>query len=219
MVRIALLAALLVVGLSAAVTAAQWIGTGQPATGFAALFTNPDGSPCIMPCMLGLRPGETTKAAALRLLATHPATKRLQLSDLGRYIKLTGEMNVAIWFNDAQAVSTIDLTFSSKQRPTLATTVAALGIPDYIIVNTNGVNDTTSYYVAEKVILTFVRHIDSVYGSGYREADGLRMNGDFIGMTFGLDIQPDSRMVKWAGFTTVSRYIELKRVATSGLYP
>lgn len=210
---------LLLIGLSGAVVAAQHIGAAQAPTPFAALFTNPDGSLCKMPCVLGLRLKETTKAEVLRLLATHSSTKQSRLSDLGRYVRLNGDLSVTVWFSDDQTVSTIDLTFTGKRRQTLATTIAALGTPDYIIINTNGGNDTTSYYRADKIVITFVRRNFPLYDDGYYEADGLWMNTDFIGMTFGLDVQPDTRAVKWAGFTSVSRYYNRNLRLTSGSYP
>ncbi len=42
------------------------------------LFTNADGSPCKMPCLFGIRPGETTIGEAKALIQAHPLTHSLQ---------------------------------------------------------------------------------------------------------------------------------------------
>lgn len=42
-------------------------------------FTNPDGSRCEMPCLLGIRPGETTFGEAITLVQNHPLTHNLRL--------------------------------------------------------------------------------------------------------------------------------------------
>src|SRR5260221_9359246 len=55
------------------VYATRMIGGLHPSSA-AVLFTNPDGSPCKLPCLFGIRPGETTVEEALRLLKTHPLT-------------------------------------------------------------------------------------------------------------------------------------------------
>ncbi len=47
----------------------------------AALFTNPDGSPCQRPCLFGIRTAETTKAQAVILLKSHPLTRNLTLDN------------------------------------------------------------------------------------------------------------------------------------------
>lgn len=43
------------------------------------LFTNPDGSACEMPCLLGIQTGETTVGEAITLVQNHPMTYNLRL--------------------------------------------------------------------------------------------------------------------------------------------
>jgi len=43
------------------------------------LFTNPDGTPCQMPCLLGIQPGKTTLKEAIALVKLHPLTSSLRL--------------------------------------------------------------------------------------------------------------------------------------------
>ncbi len=60
------------------ITALCVIGTTRmnPVTVF---FTNPDGSPCKMPCLFGVRPGEMTANEAIKMLRTHPFTRKLDI--------------------------------------------------------------------------------------------------------------------------------------------
>jgi hypothetical protein len=50
---------------------------GSAPASLAALFTNPDGAPCIRPCLLGIRPNDTPLREALRLVSAHPLTRAL----------------------------------------------------------------------------------------------------------------------------------------------
>ncbi len=43
------------------------------------LFTMPDGSPCQMPCLFGIKAGETTLEDAIALVQTHSLTRNLRL--------------------------------------------------------------------------------------------------------------------------------------------
>src|SRR5260221_2458504 len=61
------------------VYATRMIGGLHPSPA-AMLFTNPDGSPCKLPCLFGVRPGETTVEEALRLLVAHPLTHSFALT-------------------------------------------------------------------------------------------------------------------------------------------
>ncbi len=49
----------------------------------AALFTNPDGTPCQRPCLFGIRPGQTTLDEAVALLRVHPLTQSLKRVSFG----------------------------------------------------------------------------------------------------------------------------------------
>lgn len=55
-----------------------------------AMFTNPDGTPCQMPCLLGVRPGDMTARQAIRLILKHPLTSHLQVHAFSRETYLTG---------------------------------------------------------------------------------------------------------------------------------
>src|SRR5215471_5045053 len=68
----------LIVMLSSVMLAIHVIGGLFP-NPIAVLFTNPDGSPCQMPCLFGVRPGVTTLDEGLRILDKHPLTHKTEL--------------------------------------------------------------------------------------------------------------------------------------------
>ncbi len=53
-----------------AIAGARVIGSTQPRSAIAAIFTNPDDSPCEMPCMFGIRPFSTRLVDLPQILAT-----------------------------------------------------------------------------------------------------------------------------------------------------
>jgi len=77
MFRLIRLTLLLIVACAAAIFAAHLIGGTRP-NPLAILFTNPDGTPCQRPCLLGVRPGVTKYEDAVTLIRKHPFTARFQ---------------------------------------------------------------------------------------------------------------------------------------------
>ncbi|MCC7448594.1 MAG: hypothetical protein IT324_14335 [Anaerolineae bacterium] len=81
MLRLSLRALLLITVLSAAMFTVRLIGKAQPAPSLlSVIFTNPDGSPCEMPCMFGVRPGKMTAEEAAKILRQHPYTQTMKES-------------------------------------------------------------------------------------------------------------------------------------------
>jgi hypothetical protein len=60
------------------VIAARQVGAVRPSP-LASLFSNPDGSPCQLPCLFGIRPGETRADEALAILDSHPLARQLDV--------------------------------------------------------------------------------------------------------------------------------------------
>src|SRR5215468_2847176 len=60
------------------VSAIRSLGTVQPSPGNA-LFAEPDGSACGMPCLFGVRPDSMTVDQALSVLAAHPLTRQMRI--------------------------------------------------------------------------------------------------------------------------------------------
>lgn len=73
--------AFLIVFFAMCIIFACGIGHLQP-TPISDLFTNPDGSSCEMPCLFGVKAGNSNMSAeeALRLLASHPLTRGHKVS-------------------------------------------------------------------------------------------------------------------------------------------
>src|SRR5258708_19796166 len=66
---------------SGTILTSRIVGATQ-ANPIAVLFTNPDGSPCQMPCLFGVRPGETTLDEGLQILDKHPLTHGMSRKNL-----------------------------------------------------------------------------------------------------------------------------------------
>jgi hypothetical protein len=77
MIRFAVACLLLIVSLSGLILAIRGIGKVQPDP-IAVLFTNPDGSACKIPCLLGVRTGGMTIGESLQVLEAHPLTRNMQ---------------------------------------------------------------------------------------------------------------------------------------------
>jgi hypothetical protein len=70
MIRFSRLCLVLFGSFAAMLVTIRLVGAAQPDPA-SALFAGPDGSPCTMPCMFGIQPGETTLDETLRLIETH----------------------------------------------------------------------------------------------------------------------------------------------------
>jgi hypothetical protein len=79
--RLLRLSFLLVGSFAALITAIRVLGGAQPNI-LATLFTNPDGSPCPMPCLFGANPNEMTVDQALKVLTAHPLLKNMRVERL-----------------------------------------------------------------------------------------------------------------------------------------
>src|SRR5215467_16109656 len=67
--------------------ASRYVGESRRGS-FMLLFTNPDGSPCQRPCLLGIRPGDMTFDATVALLKVHPVTRDLQFQAINYRMNL-----------------------------------------------------------------------------------------------------------------------------------
>jgi len=110
----------LVIGLYILIFAARAIAAQQPSA-LAEIFTNPDGSPCEMPCMFGVRPGVTTFERALTIFHEHPLTRNLKPPTLttgyseSHALVFVGASGGVILYSDTQSnpvVETMLICFS-----------------------------------------------------------------------------------------------------------
>jgi hypothetical protein len=81
MMRLLRLSLLLVGGFALLITSIRLLGSLQP-NPVAALFTNPDGSSCPLPCLFGANPDEMTVDQALDVLRAHPLLRNMRVSRL-----------------------------------------------------------------------------------------------------------------------------------------
>jgi hypothetical protein len=86
MIRVIRLCVVLIGSFAAFLVTLRLVGASQPDP-IAVLFTNPDGTPCKMPCLLGVRPEDMTVGEALQILRAHPLVGDMRF----RYV---GEQNV-----------------------------------------------------------------------------------------------------------------------------
>jgi hypothetical protein len=101
------------------------MGRAQP-IGIDGWFTNPDGSPCVMPCLFGIRPGVTPFQDVEKLLTVHPVLHRsdvqLTLSELGaQFVTATYSLDIS-WYG-SDIVSHIIVTAARPERLIKAATV------------------------------------------------------------------------------------------------
>jgi hypothetical protein len=73
---------------SALIVVARQIGAIR-ASPLVALFTYPDGSSCKLPCMFGVRPGETKFDDVIPILEVHPLARNLNVRSGDRILKVS----------------------------------------------------------------------------------------------------------------------------------
>ena len=107
----------LIAALSGAILAIHLIGGLFP-NPIAVLFTNPDGSPCQMPCLFGVRPGVMTLDEGLRVLDQHPLTRAMQAKASGRSVFLYGaEAWINLAFTEDKIIFGIELVYNLAPCP------------------------------------------------------------------------------------------------------
>lgn len=140
MLRFVLRILLLIMMLSTLLFTARVIGQTHPAPSlFAVIFTNPDGSPCEMPCMFGVRPGEMSRQQAIAILKKHPVTQDMKLvADESRTSTVfeSDGISIGMGFN----AEWIDITFTNspsaallrKYDGSLGRAIEVLGVPEQV---------------------------------------------------------------------------------------
>jgi len=149
MLRLCLRTLLLIIVLSVTIFTARLIGKMRPAPSlFAVIFTNPDGSPCEMPCMFGVRPGKMTGEQAINILKTHPAThdfRQVNYEQNGYVVFDNEKFNILVGLK-SEIIITSFLCSNSQggentlKSGTLGDIIEAWGNPDRIIVANRGVS-------------------------------------------------------------------------------
>jgi hypothetical protein len=92
----------------------RFVGATQ-ANPIAVLFTNPDGSPCQMPCLFGVRPGETTLDEGLQILDKHPLTHGMSRKNLSDGVTLhSQEVFIDLWASENNLIIKVSLDFEAN---------------------------------------------------------------------------------------------------------
>jgi hypothetical protein len=174
MLRLCVRTLILIIVLSAALFTARLIGKTQPAPSlFSVIFTNPDGSPCEMPCMFGVRPGKMTADEALAMLRKHPVTRDMtesQGSDSVDTIFAAQGVTVYVgaqarWMGIYYGYSNPELPLARKSLlngRALGNAIKIWSYPDLVEILDdnrpwNDYPSTTMFYAAKSVELTYRR--------------------------------------------------------------
>lgn len=138
--------------ITAGVVAARFVGSTQTSA-LAALFTNPDGTACELPCLFGVRPGQTRAAEAIALLELHPLTRHFAITGRDPYrIQGEGDRIVMVSFNQSTDGLVADITLAAYVRygqyhsgaPSMAgygalgDLLSIFGTPDFVQLTTGG---------------------------------------------------------------------------------
>jgi hypothetical protein len=131
----------LVIFFSVAICVVRLLGSRQAANPFfAAIFSNPDGSPCEQPCMFGVRPGKMSESEAVAILKAHPLTRGFDSSTVGHAYFMGSVFNVevgtdaayiALSFNDE--VPGLQQNGMQLSRPSWADVLFYFGRPDRVL--------------------------------------------------------------------------------------
>jgi hypothetical protein len=190
---------------------------GSQSSQFAMVFTNPDGSPCKMPCMFGIKPGETKYEDAVKLLREHPITRSLtndsDIRDLDTLMLLDRSGHFAVWlFRDsngsirALAVErpsfpwlSVETSKSALAPISMGSTLAVLGVPDHVEFLDA---DTALYYLRYRLKIRLVRRTYCHCA----DPDFVGMDDWFDVMDMGGKFNIESDSYRWLGFANVRRY-------------
>lgn len=138
----------LLLGMVSAVRVGGWVAT--PRLNY--LLTNPDGSPCAAPCILGITPGQMSYREAVSILRHHPLVAPYSLNEAfcrQEYgwcdfkLRGFGNANGLVYarnredLHDTKVVEVTIRFMDNSDSLTLGDFVAAFGAPQYVIPNPN----------------------------------------------------------------------------------
>jgi hypothetical protein len=184
-----------------AICSTRLVGSAKPLP-FSLLFTNPDGSPCDSPCLLGVRPGYTTHQDAMVILQSHPLTRHLRRttdthgidSFVGEYITISLPPDVT-WISIVDYRPTFDVTpASAMPRGTLADIILLFGAPDKLGIT----RSLWCFYTRSQLLVQF----------GRVSTEHLDPNVPLLQLDIGnvLPATPDPTLKPWQGFSFTSLY-------------
>jgi hypothetical protein len=205
----------LIVILAALVFAARVAGRTQPLPTLP-LITNPDGSPCKLPCLFGIRPGETTTGEAVRILARHPLTRNL-FFDADQMVFSGTDAAVFIDWRGS-VVTAVGLTligpgfnqYASPQRDLVAAcSLASLGNVVNIVgePDTIGTTGSSGFFYTNYVSASMSFRHSARTNRGYRQIDP---TGRFASVMVFAPTDDAQLYIwnfpSWRGFASLERY-------------
>jgi hypothetical protein len=169
-----------------------------------ALFSTPDGSPCVQPCMFGVRPGETLFNDAVQLLKQHPLLvgfeDQITLGDSGLQYATFGKNRVEIYLEEDNDDRVLFIRLELFPPGLVISPfsfgdlVLFFGVPEYVSVG--------NYQVAEIGYHYF--HLNYARPGTHTMSVNDQFERLFV-RAFPLD-EPSRLGVPWQGFTTIARY-------------
>lgn len=199
------------------IIAIRLVGNRQPQPPFNAIFTNPDGSPCEMPCMFGIHPHETEFNKAIELIRTHPLTRQITDIDIAAnrpaqfatrrwYVVLHRSKDnrvdsIELGFCDCMQVSD-DTVWADLENTNLASIILALGTPDYV---TYGSSDWEDRFV----FLSYQLEVNA-YRRDYcdlcdQDKHDIIQESKLSYMHMGISTSVNESAMKWIGFRRMWR--------------
>ena len=154
MTRLFRLSAILTVMLCIAIFADLRTGERQPPSDFAMLLSNPDGSPCQRPCLLGMQPGITLFEEAFGMIRNHPLSRASILqenqSNETLFVFADPSIRLMIHKNGDGTLAESDLMLRDV---TLGDLINLLGLPAWV---NAGVRTAYLYYPSDGLVLYIV---------------------------------------------------------------
>jgi hypothetical protein len=203
------------------------LGKTAPPPAFAQWFTYPDGSPCPMPCLFGIRPGITKWDEAYPLLKSHPLLMINSLKNQSGTTIVTKSFDVAIKGNADQIYSMRIINNKSDvvnifyvylyglddTHVTMADVLILFGSPQSITVSPyNGSDATFIQFQNQTLRVTVYKPIPQcafipeteIYDFQIRDLES---------------IEESLRFYQWAGFAPLQTYWKRYYKGNDYLYP
>ncbi len=180
------------------------------------VFTNPDGSPCQLPCLFGVTP-ETDRSNALALLHVHPLVRQLDFTRLhNSSIRFIGPgMTVSVdrsysppWAPLLTSLDLFPVTESSDSRLNFGPPIVLLGDVLYTL----GPPDAVYAGNSNVRLLYYGNHL--LIGFRVVTRPISRFDADNPISTIMLTSQPEGfapvgKSTRWFGFAAITRYVSV----------
>lgn len=209
-----------------ALVSGAWLVGNTQSNPLDVLFAAPDGSPCPMPCLFGVRPGQMTVDEALQILQQHPLTRKMRRQVLDNGVALESDGLVLLIFsNDGTRINWLNLEhywLSTPDNPLpapdprleaafesafLGNVVIYMGTPTGVEFEDRRNHLMLWSYYPDRMISfghTLGRDLD--HERAFMDVNGSLLNL-FVYPTNKDTEYPEAGYTHWLGFTLVDRYL------------